>query len=436
MTTMLNKAVSYVNEAWLPVNQAVLDHTLKSLCDGAYDQDRSLLARDLQKDLSLFLFAVRKLSELVRNNQEQLIESVDPAQVFEQVSIDQIKAVLSVPKGIISQHRLDQVDEVKAERLSNSLISAEVAGTLAAKQGIDNGLAYATATFRQLGLTLVCWNYPHVYKRAVSNLQAGQTLEQVLSRMLGFSPTILGINIAKQWNICPEIRMAMGEELSPLEISDKAATLARSLERVCEVGEALARATHPEIYPSAKLDWKEAAFEIQRVLGKEGFGQLQRSLQSTLKTYLEIAPSAFNLPEFPEEEAADDSLHGRRLLANNRYVRHCPPAVQESFARLYAKLRAETIVKQNVDTLLKDIVPPLGFTRGCVYLVDPTNLSLEPRLAIGASKLVDYSAVTYNTIGHNGEPIVAAFRSSTPIQKEEFSPQAQMADFIAAGLGT
>jgi hypothetical protein len=76
---------------------------------------------------------------------------------------------------------------------------------------------------------------------------AETTLDEELSKELGFTPALLAMRVLRPENPAkPEGEIAPGEEDWGM------------YDELCSIGEALARAENPETYPSAQNDWKQA----------------------------------------------------------------------------------------------------------------------------------------------------------------------------------
>src|SRR5262249_37415849 len=154
-------------------------------------------------------------------------------------------------------------NELQALRFRESLLSASAAEILASKNAIDPEDGFSCGLLRQLGLTLIAWNYPRVYNRAMECITPNEGLDFQLQKVLGFSPSLLGLTFAQRWNLSDEILVALGDRkkrfsVSASERSDSGAQhVGEMLSKICEVSEALARANDPEHYPTALRDWEE-----------------------------------------------------------------------------------------------------------------------------------------------------------------------------------
>lgn len=437
----LDLAYSHVLGAWLPVNRELLNKLRNDVHAGRFDGGRDELIGDLKQDFALFLHCVRKLAEKRSHAKagSANVSAFDPFELIEQASVDELKSIFNASEGAISSHRYSDMSELQGQRLKHCVISSSVAETISAGHGVDSDLAFSCSLFRQLGLTLIAWNYPHVYKRALSTLKADEKLDIVLSRTLGFSPTLLAIKLAREWGLSSEIRLGMGDT-SVLSSDLEQGNLrfaGETLDKICEVGEALARASDPEHYPSASHDWEEAKNEIQRTLGKDGMRVIQEKLTENCKSYSKLLPDVFGQPaEMIKPLSLRSSSEGSRaLLQNNPYLRHCPEHLQSEIKNLYSKMDGVTISREVIDKLCKQIMPQSGFVRGCIYLIEPDSLHLVPRLVVGTVPLGRFKAVRYLGSAIDYDPVAAAFNCRNPIMEENVVINDQNVSYVAGVLG-
>ncbi|HPN73314.1 MAG TPA: HD domain-containing phosphohydrolase, partial [Candidatus Omnitrophota bacterium] len=81
------------------------------------------------------------------------------------------------------------------------------------EQSFGNGeFGFLSALLRQLGITLVAWNYPAAFDRALKSVTSTQPLTTVLSSMLGFSPELLAASLVRQWGGSSELIYVVGGE--------------------------------------------------------------------------------------------------------------------------------------------------------------------------------------------------------------------------------
>ncbi len=424
-------ATKYVENCWFPTNQELLKKIQLGLTSGLYDADIELLIREVKCDFSLFAFLLRELACLAHATASPIPEN--PLDLIRQTDKVHLKNILLSKDLKISAHNCDALSDCQVLRLKEAMVSASAAEILSEGVTVDRELGYSAALLRQLGFTLIAWNYPHVYTRAFSSLKSGDSLEQVLSKVLGFSPTALAINIASKWGLSKELRAVIGDSEVNAELGNS--TVVNSLNKICEVGEALARASDPQHYPSAKNDWTKAKEFIVGALGDSGFERIKSAIREHCGYYQSLAPELFTLPDEMNAQTTIEDARGRELLAGNQYVKQCPPILREQLIALYSRINPDSIAKENIDFLIKNVIPAAGFKKGCVYLIDPTTMLLMPRLKIGGIEGARLKAVDYISAPAAFDPIASAFRCRTPIMEDNQQRDDELVSFIVGSLG-
>jgi hypothetical protein len=227
---------------------------------------------------------------------------------------------------------------------------------------------------REVGLNLVAWNYSSLYGRVLRSLSKSSSLDIELSKELGFSPSLLALKFLR-----PRIDDTQAEAQQILQSW-------KTLDELCDIGEALARASNPEAYPSAENDWKKANEYLQSTVGLTGINLIKaRAMESTL-VYRRALPDTFpTLDDF--NPAIAIKKHQKSQLRENPYLPMCPPDVQAAIRRVYAQMPRNSVNKAAIELIIKEVIPLAGFTGGCIFLVDPSSMSLVARTVIGSVTL-------------------------------------------------
>jgi len=400
------------NDSWMPVNPRLLKEIRAGLAQGTYERNLELLVSDLKSDLSLFTYCVKRLSEMVKPGEK---EPSSPQALFEQAGTSGIQDVISEAAELLSPETFSELDAVQAARLQETLTSAAAVEHLSNAEGIEPLLGYSSGVMRQLGLALVAWNYPHLYAQAMAQIKEEVNADQVFNRVLGFSPQVLGIAFARKWNLLPELRAAVGDEKA-LEDCDEAAKerveqVGATLEKLCEVGECLARAQHPELYPSARSDWMRAKHEVESRIGLDGLSTIFEQAKKYCHHYEVQAPEVF--VQHTREELAErfENASPEVLLQDNRYIFACAKGTQYQLRELYKTLPEEGPGAEQIKLLARQVMPNAGFTRGCIYVFDPETLLLMPRLSVGESTLNEFKPVDPSPAAAEEDHVVWAYRS-------------------------
>src|SRR5690606_6925283 len=91
------------------------------------------------------------------------------------------------------------------------------------------------------------------------------------------------------------------EALADLGVIDEESALERDLvqavgeniARLCRIGECLARASRPDVYPDARDAWEAAKIEIESRLGPDGLTLIRQRFSENCEEYLDLLPEAF-----------------------------------------------------------------------------------------------------------------------------------------------
>lgn len=415
---------------WFPVNPQLLAKIRNNLSDGNYRDDCDTLIEHLKSDVSLFTYCLRKLIELTKEN--SLPEN--PIDLIRASSFEDLRDILSCQDEDISTHRLQDITHDQAHCIQNIIVSTSTAATLCERENLSSDLGYFCALLRQLGLTLIAWNYPHVYQRTLCTINDGDNLDEALSRYLGFSPALLGITIARKWGLSQAIRHAVGDPQTKEDVSDPQAEYrGAALERICLLGEALAQASAPDHLPLPHKDWDIAKAELERKLGTLGFELLQEKIYQASQAYLNYVPQFFETPKLEIKPPPPPTAIGLHLLTRNVYLTQCPAKLRAAIERAYAQVDDHAISKDVLISICRSIIPLGGFPRGCIYLIDPESQTLVPRLAIGTATLNDYKPIGYSS--NNDNIVSKAYRSSSPMHEDKALHNGQLVLQVCGILG-
>jgi hypothetical protein len=373
-----------VSRHWFPANAQLLDRIRRGLSEGTYELDVDFLLAEIRTDFSLFMYLIREVMREVQREGLNPPAVSSPIELLRWSGLPRIKKILNQTAGNLSAHSLESMNDAQAGRLREAMVSASTSEVLAQRSSVDADLGYSMGLLRQLGLTLVAWNYPSVYQRVYSALKPESTIDEELSQALGFSPALLAISLLQDWGLGVELWGPIDDLPRGAEAS---LGVASTLREICRVGEALARATDPDHYPSAVGDWENAKRELEKRFGYEGLKLIQARLRENCESYARLLPQVFApLKEFDPEKR----IHQHReqeLILQNQYVAQCPPEVAIKFKELYARLRPGVAARDAISFLVKDLVPFAGFYAGAVFIVEPASMLLEPRVQFGAAKL-------------------------------------------------
>lgn len=433
----LERAVFHINNLWFPINVDLLGEILKGFEEGRYDFGVEFLIEDLKKDLALYVYCIRELSMLLRQEGVRVCIK-EPLELLNLAGKNRIKKVLSVNPRSISQHSSNQLSELQAKQLAASITSAATAEALVQGSECPSESAYLTAVLRQLGLILICWNYPSAYQKAISRQSTEQSIDAVISELLGFTPLLLVFRLVKEWGLAPEIELALKKQSGAAEQqlfsdSEIEGDIVSYLASLCEIGEALARANQPEIYSTAAQDWEMARSAIQQTLGTDGLQVITQRAQEYCSVYRKENPELSEMLTNLNPERTIHQQVERNLLNSNPFAERCPLIPKKLFKEYYRLRSVGRDNKQSLTFLFKEVFPALGFSGGIVYTVNAETSELMVRLHLGNIISEALRKLSFKSQHDQGEAAVAALHCSTLIQGQ--LPLDEDCSFIAARLG-
>ena len=168
-----------------------------------------------------------------------------------------------------------------------------------------------------------------------------------------------------------------------------------TLTKICEVGEALARANSDAHYPSARDDWERAKEEITRVLGVRGVERIQEHMVENCERYLAFAPHIFRGAMVVDPVGRFARADAREVENENPFIAGCRPFLQTRLRALYRERREGNVRRTCLVALAREIAPLSGFHRGCVYTIEPASMLLVPQLTVGSAKLEEFAPIAY-----------------------------------------
>lgn len=396
----IERALQHVVRPWFPINQDVLTTIRTSLDSGSYATNPAQLLNDLKADFALFTFVVKELG--IQGLQEKIHSKIlnNPVELIRWGGADRIKEIIAPDKKLPSTHSLHWSEPFQVARLRETAVIASTAAVLSEKKDLDPEVGFSRGVIREIGLNLIAWNYPTLYSKVLNNLTADATLDEELSKELGFTPSLLAMRVLRPENP----NQPEGEPL-PQEAGWAA------YDELCDVGEALARAENPETYPSAQNDWQKANQYLTENAGTGALELIKERAIEQSKKYQEALPEVFNsLENFNPKRNIDVHQRMKAVIADQDF-RLCPPHVQEALRTLYNEIDGYSVNKAAIQTLLKSIIPQAGFTGGCVFVIDPSTASLKPRTIIGQVSLRAIQNVTLDP----GDLAVAALGQTEPL---------------------
>ncbi|MFM1848493.1 MAG: hypothetical protein RL417_1967 [Pseudomonadota bacterium] len=418
----LERAREHVSRMWFPANPEILERIRSGLGSGAYELDIDFLLDEIRDDFALFTYCLKGLTRLLAQEKVEAPLDLSPVEVLRWAGLPRLKIILADSHDTLTFHNLRELSDFQAARLHEAIVSASTAEVLAEHSQLNAGTGYSAALLRQLGLTLIAWNYPALYRRSLA-AQDPLGLDEVLARALGFSPALLGAAVMRDWPLQSDIQAAVFESSR----SGRPNSPGR-LEHICRIGEMLARANDPERHPTASTDWEQAQREIKSTLGADGLHLIQIRARAHGKHY-----SGLDIAALEDISAIDPArrVHGHSgstLLRNNRHIRNCPPLLARKLRDLYGDIVPGRIDRANINTLVREIIPSAGFSAGTIFILDPVEPRLIPRLKFGEP---GERALTSIPVSGATDIIMTAFQCRAPVQDSSMNGLA----VVAGSLG-
>ncbi len=411
----LERARQHVSDLWFPVNTKLLERIRVNLSKNHYDSDIVSLVHEIKSDFSLFTFCLKKLAQILASEGVSAPRVANPIELLEWGGLQRLKKILTTENKDISGHSLSKMSDLQMSRYAEAMTSAATAEALSEKVGLDPETGFSAALLRQLGYTLIAWNYPTIYQRAVASMKSGMKLDVAIAQLLGFSPSLLAVSVVQEWGLAPEIYAAFDDYAvqsdDDLEREAQVRAVGDTLAKICKVGEALARANNPTIYPTARSDWQTARTEIEKRLGANGLDAIRDKVKDHCEVFIEQVPHVFRAGFALEPEIRIAQQLKHEVGSRNPYIERCPGETRNALEELYQRLDPSEILRENVSFLMREIIPGAGFNGGCVFTIDPTSMRLVPQTLIGRVMGRAVQAVPYSQFEQTSDAIAEAYRT-------------------------
>ncbi len=428
----LERACKHVTDLWFPVNIEFFRKIREGIRSGRFSSDVKPLINELKTDLSLFTYCLRELLLVIKAT-EGAVPVKDPLALFEDAGVEALSRILNVESAAISRHSFEVMSPSQNQRINETMITATTAEVLSEHTGLPGSTGFTAGLMRQLGHTLIAWNYPTVFERAMTSVQEGEDLDLAIARVLGFTPALLATTLVQSWGLAPEICAAIGESTARTEDMEG---IGQKLAKLCDVGQKLARANNPELYPTAVSDWNTAVREIESHLGPDGMKIIRDRLAENCRNYAQQIPKAFQGKLAFDPEARIKSHRYEELARGNTHISQCDDRTQKQLQAFYEVVAKGEEVQKVLRLLLHQVLPTAKFTGTCVYTIDPATSMLIPQINIGRLRLRGPIPASYTPHTEATNFIAQAFDCGTPIVQSAAVEASDGVAAIAGGLGT
>lgn len=284
----LELSAQYNREAWFPALPGATER-LTSILDSPNGINRELLISELKRDLSV-VSALTRL--LLSKSDEQGIDGTLLS--LRHIPDSEIRKLVKPAEICSSRHGMSETRPWQRARILETAIAVTTAEALSPSYDLESELAFTCALMRQLGLSLLAWNYPHVFHRALNIIRPGETLDTTLGKILGFTPTLLTLTILRSAKAPPVILRVIGDRWVQPDSSPQNATLIEKLTSLCQLSEALARWSTRGSSVSDDENWERSRVELEDRLGPAGWKILESELQWSLAAYSRFDTDLFS----------------------------------------------------------------------------------------------------------------------------------------------
>lgn len=416
----VDRAMHHVSKPWFPMNHLVLKRVRDGLAHNTFANNFDALLDELKSDFALFTFIVKELSHRAMLSQDARPFINNPIQLIRWGGTAAINEILAEQQKLPAVHSLHWSESFQVQRLRETAIIASTASALSEKRSLDPELGFSRGVIREIGLNLIAWNYPSTYTKVLNNLSANQSLDDEFAKELGFTPALLGTRLLRpDWSVRPQLQ-------GPGELEWA------SYDELCEIGEMVARAEHPETYPSAAREWHRARAILTDILGNDAIQLIRKKTIKYSQRYQASLPEVFaDISSFDPEQRIQRYQHMGRAI-DEKNLQYCSESVQYALRKLYEEMSGESVDKGIVGRLLKDIVPSAGFTGCCVFIIEPTSLALKPRTLLGKVQLRQMQNETLEP----NDPAISALSSGRAIIRNGAGPDNSLYAGMYSPLGS
>jgi serine/threonine protein kinase len=352
------------------------------------------LSESILKDFALTAKLLRMVNGLFANRFGGRVFSVSQAVII--LGFDSVRSMalgVSIYKqpgqgvaGSEKEKRAGRFHEQLADEAISSLISGEIARTLASQAGIrDAELAMMCAMFRNLGQQLVMEYLPDEYQK-ILELCERDGLSRVASaqRVLGTTLPKVGLGVAERWCLPKLMRAAMAQNPKPedplLRDEDRLSALAKVSNDLCHI-----------VATAERQDYKP---NMQRLLAlhKRLLSLSDQELSSLIGTVCKSFETRYSSLFGPYHKKSRFLFNARGITGDAAPAerRAALPLTEAEVARLERGVQAiaDGLAKrQPVETLLMDALQKLSGALDArrVLLLTQTGdrKELEVRLSVG-----------------------------------------------------
>jgi hypothetical protein len=355
----IDRVVRYVETMWLPYDRSWVRSARMRLSKGEISADSSELTDALLRDPGLFGFCLRSLPLLENGGRSiRADERENLPALFRTLSRAEWLRLLPTEVDPPTVHVFERCSHAQAVRLREISFTLSASQMFAANYETDPEVAMSCSMLRQLGMALIAWNYPTLYATAVTRPSAQEGIDRVLTRRLGFSPAFLAITLARKWGVSARLLRGMGRRDEAQADTDPDGD---RLDRLCKLGESLAMARSPQLYPDRRHDWEEGLVIAEQILGSGALEKIAARASERSAAISQILPAS--------------TVSKDRNFLPPSMVGH-PTTLQTKVLEFYQELpHLDTGVA--LRKLIEELAPIAGCSATAIFLADPTSGELS-----------------------------------------------------------
>lgn len=414
----ITRSVEYCSKGLLPINPIAYDRLIIRFCDGTYERDRELLVSDIKSDLGLFVALLASANSLPKSALPRTAGNRGILSRLAAVPLPQLESVFRQSNHLVAKGGdLLSLSELHLAIITASISTASVAEILAERRELDSELAFACSSLRQMGRTLLAFNYPSVFSRAMKEVgEFGSGFESTLTKLLGYSPQDFTNNLSSAWGLGIEIQSVVSGSLSGnsnLSATDKDALLLIS--ECCDIAEAYTAAKTGFQFLPPPREKKARVSEVLAVtLGGNSAEEILKRIRLRSTNYLEILPNLLHCID-----PRDLSSTNTPKIKENTFLTCVAEETASLLSEVYENIIPNKPSPKALSELSLRIVPALGFKSGCIFLINQQTRVLEPKLRIGSGLADRYRPVSLSAGGGLATALVGGLSRHAPVIEEE-----------------
>lgn len=344
-------------------------------------ESRIVLDELVKKDYSLALYLYKELCRTSQHLSDSQHHQ-NPIELIQETETSALLTIIKQSMPVLKLHSVQDSKDYQLQKLQEAFLALITTKKLCSADSIDPDLGAEVSLFKQLGYLLVAWNYPTIYQSAIKNADQKHSIDDNLISALGFSPSALAISLAEKWGLSSTFRQSVSDDDDLLAPDEKKA-VARSISKLCGIGEKLARASNPNLYPSALHDWEDAKKAITERLGKDGLQIIDQAMTEECEELFVQSPFLFKPGTIANLETELHAFQIEKNAIRNPHLNSCSAEMKEQLLTLYDLIAKGHKAEKTVGLLLKKILPLAGFSSSALFTLDPGNKKLALQLKAG-----------------------------------------------------